>query len=445
MSETGLDLLVVDDEPTQRRMISEYLVEQGHRVREAGEGEEALRLLGNARPDLVLTDVRLPGIDGVELLRRARKQGCDAEFLVMTAFVTVENAVEAMRAGAYDYLTKPISLEALDAAIARVQKKRRAAAEPAAAPVPPQDDAFERHGEAMRQVCALIDRVAPTDATVLIAGESGVGKERLADRLHAKSRRAAAPFLKINCAALTESLLEAELFGHEKGAFTGADRDRPGLFEAADKGTLLLDEIGDMPASLQVRLLRVIQEREVMRVGSRKPVSVDVRLVAATHHILEDLVKKGAFREDLYYRLRVIEVEVPPLRDRPEDIAVLAEKLLRRHAARNALPHKPLSTEALGRLTGYEFPGNVRELENMLERALILAGGNEIAPCDLPLELQGKEGAPAPRTLPDAVEALERSWIQKALDQSGQVRARAARLLGIQERVLRYKMNKYGL
>ena len=200
-----------------------------------------------------------------------------------------------------------------------------------------------------------------------------------------------------------------------------------------------------MPASLQVRLLRVVQEREVMRVGSRKPVSVDVRLVAATHHILKDLVKEGVFREDLYYRLRVIEVEVPPLRDRPEDIAVLAEKLLRRHAVRNALPHKPLSTAALARLTGYEFPGNVRELENMLERALILAAGNEIVPGDLPLELQGEEGAAAPRTLPDAVEALERTWIRKALEESGQVRARAARLLGVQERVLRYKMTKYGL
>jgi len=333
-------LLVVEDEATQRRMLVEYLAQCGHDVGEAAAAEEALAEIERTAPDLVLTDVRLPGTDGVELIRRARTRGAGAEFLVVTAFGTIENAVEAMRAGAHDYLTKPIDLRDLDRAIQELGTRV------APAPPPAPDDPFAGLGHAMTALAALADRVARTNATVLVTGETGVGKEIVADRVHARSRRAKGPLVKLNCAALAESLLEAELFGHEKGAFTGADRLRPGLFEAARGGTVFLDEIGDMPPSLQVRLLRVLQAREVLRVGGRKAVVVDFRLIAATHRDLPALVAAGRFREDLLFRLRVVELRVPPLRERREDIPALAERLLRRHAARNAVPFRPLSPPA---------------------------------------------------------------------------------------------------
>ncbi|MEE8104453.1 MAG: sigma-54 dependent transcriptional regulator [Planctomycetota bacterium] len=457
-----LDLLVVDDEPNQRKMLRDYLVEQGHRVREAGEAEEALRSLESGPTDLVLTDVRLPGADGVELVRRARKNGSDAAFLVMTAYGTVENAIEAMRAGAYDYLTKPIRLDDLDEALRRVRRKDadaphksdantptaqnapgKAAIETSGVAEP--EDPFEDLGPAMIKLRDLVDRVAKTDATVLIRGESGVGKEKIADRLHAKSHRARGPYLKINCAALPDPLLEAELFGHEKGAYTGADREREGLFAAANGGTLLLDEIGDMSKSLQVKLLRVLQEREVRPLGAREATPIDVRVVCATHRDLLARVSEGSFREDLYYRLNVVDLWVPPLRDRVEDIAPLTDRLLRHAADRNAVAHRSLSPDARTGLMTYAFPGNVRELANLLERALILAEGPEITVDDFPIALRGGSGEAPARTLPGAVEALEKSWIRRALAETGGVRARAARKLGLPERVLRYKIRKYDL
>ncbi len=428
-------LLVVEDEATQRRMLVEYLAQCGHDVGEAAAAEEALAEIERTAPDLVLTDVRLPGTDGVELIRRARTRGAGAEFLVVTAFGTIENAVEAMRAGAHDYLTKPIDLRDLDRAIQELGTRV------APAPPPAPDDPFAGLGHAMTALAALADRVARTNATVLVTGETGVGKEIVADRVHARSRRAKGPLVKLNCAALAESLLEAELFGHEKGAFTGADRLRPGLFEAARGGTVFLDEIGDMPPSLQVRLLRVLQAREVLRVGGRKAVVVDFRLIAATHRDLPALVAAGRFREDLLFRLRVVELRVPPLRERREDIPALAERLLRRHAARNAVPFRPLSPPALSLLVSHPFPGNVRELEHLLERALVLAGGDEIAPRDL--EVDAHEAPPG--DLREVVESLERSAIRAALARCGHVRAQAAKMLGLHDRVLRYKMRKYGI
>jgi len=441
-----LDLVVVDDEPTQRTMLSGYLAEAGHPVREASSGEEALRLLAARPADLVLTDLQLPGIDGVEMLRRARAAGSQADFLVMTAFGTIGNAVEAMRAGAYDYLTKPLRLDDLDQALSRIAERRALVDENRTLRrrLHEEEDEFAGLGAAMSDVRDLIDRVAPFESTVLIRGESGSGKELVADRLHRKSRRAQGPLLKINCAALAETLLEAELFGHEKGAFTGAETARRGLFEAAGGGTLLLDEIGDIGAALQVRLLRVLQEREVLRVGARKAIPVDVRILAATHRDLEARAAEGKFREDLLYRLRVIEISVPPLRERPEDIPVLADRLLRRLAARNRLPPRPLGPRALAALAAYHFPGNVRELENLLERALILSKGQEIDRIDLPRAAEAADAGSA-RTLDEAVEALERAWIQRAMRECGGVRARAARQIGLPERVLRYKLRKYGL
>jgi len=414
-----MHLLVVDDEPAQRRMLTEFLEEQGHEVRSASAMEEALAMLLERPPDLVLTDVRLPGRDGVELIREARAAGVPSAFLVLTAFGTIEGAVEAMRAGAYDYLTKPVHLDDLERAIARRQ-------EIPAEPDP--DDPFEGLGAAMSEVVALVDRIAASDVAVLVRGESGTGKELLARRLHARSARAKRPMLAVNCAALTESLLESELFGHEAGAFTGAQGRRAGLFESADGGTILLDEIGDVSAGLQVRLLRVLQEREVTRVGSHAPVPVDFRLVAATNRDLDALVADGSFRQDLLYRLKVVEVVIPPLRDRPEDIPVLAARLL---------PGRPLSADALAALTAHPLPGNVRQLEHLLQRAALMTDAETITADDLALD------AGAGRSLNDAVEALERRWIEDALRQSGGVRSRAAARLGLPDRVLRYKMKKY--
>jgi two-component system response regulator HydG len=320
---------------------------------------------------------------------------------------------------------------------------------PLEAPAPPQSssDPFDGLGAAMQRVRAMVDRVAPTDATVLVTGESGSGKEIVAARLHERSRRAAGPLVRINCAALAESLLEAELFGYAKGAFTGADQARRGHFEAASGGTILLDEIGDVSPALQVRLLRVLQEREVTPLGTSRAVPVDFRLIAATHRDLDALVRAGRFREDLLYRLRVVEIAVPPLRDRVEEIPALAKRLLARHARRNRVAPRPLATDALAALSRHRWPGNVRELEHVLERALVLAAGDAITAADLPAEFTSTHAAasPAPRTLRDAGESLERAWIRRALRDAGGVRAQAARALGTPERVLRYKLRKYGL
>ncbi|MEM8885947.1 MAG: sigma-54 dependent transcriptional regulator [Planctomycetota bacterium] len=427
-----LELLVVDDERSQRELLAGHLREHGHTVREAVAAEEALGLLADQPTDLVLTDVRLPGTDGVEMIRRARSRGIDSEFLVMTAFGTIDNAVEAMRAGAYDYLTKPIRLDHLDSALVRVSGVRGDTV----------DDPFADLGAAMRQVRTLADRVARSEATVLVQGESGVGKEVVARRIHARSRRHDGPFVACNCAALTESLLEAELFGHAAGAFTGATEARPGLFEAARGGTVLLDEIGDVSPAVQVRLLRVLQEREVIRIGEREPRPVDFRLLAATHRDLDAEVRAGRFREDLLYRLRVVELTVPPLRERREDMAPLAARFIQRHAQRHGVEPRPLSDDALAALHVQPFPGNVRELEHRIERGLVLAEGATIGRADLGLTEEPRRVA---RSLPDAVEQLEREWIGRALDEHDGVRARAARALGIPERVLRYKLRKYGI
>ncbi len=446
----SLQLLVVDDEANQRRLLADYLTECGHAVQEAEAAEEALDVLADGALDAVLTDVCLPGADGVELIRRARADGTAIPFVVMTAFGSIDNAVDAMRAGARHYLTKPIRLDDLDATLAEIERDRDTPPPvtnppPSAASTAP-DDPFAGMGAAMQSVVQIMARVAPSDATVLIAGESGVGKEVVADRIHGLSKRAAQPFVKINCASLPEPLLESELFGHEKGAFTGANEARAGLFEAAHNGTIFLDEIGDISPALQVRLLRVLQEREVLRLGARQPIATNFRLLAATHRDLEKEVEAGRFRGDLLYRLRVIEIGVPPLRERPEDIGVLARILLARVATRNNVAPRPLSDGALAALTCHELPGNVRQLEHMLERALILGQGSELSRKDFPDLTPRTEGEDAlPTTMREAVVALEKTWIRRALDEAGGVRAHAARRLGLPERVLRYKLAKYGM
>jgi DNA-binding NtrC family response regulator len=369
----------------------------------------------------------------------------------------VETAVEAMRRGAADFLTKPVDLDELELRIRRRLEARGLRREV----VELRERLREREeveglvaeSSAMQEVLSVVRRVAPTNSTVLVTGESGTGKERIAELIHVQSGRADGPFLRVNCAALPESLLEPELFGHVRGSFTGAHRDRIGRFEEADGGTIFLDEIGEISASTQAKMLRVLQEKEIVRVGDNRPRRVDVRIVAATNRDLEREVAEGRFREDLYYRIQVIAIRIPPLRERRDDLVALIPALLERFAREAAVPPRSLSREAHDRLLQYPFPGNVRELMNVLQRAVILATGETIREADLPetvrLEPEGLARldlvAEGERTLPELVEEIERRAIRRALAAAGGVKARAARALGIPERVLRYKIGKYGL
>jgi DNA-binding NtrC family response regulator len=443
-------LLVVEDQEAQRTLLAAFLASKGHRVLEAKNGREALRTLADEPVDVVVTDLRMPGMDGLALLESARRRNPEAEVILVSAFATVSLAVEAMRKGAFDVLPKPVDPEALAEAVTRALERQRLLRENA--------DLKRRLGEgerldrvvgsspAMRQVLDLVRRAARTTATVLVTGESGTGKERVAELLHEHSPRAAGPLVKVNCPAIPETLLESELFGHAKGSFTGAHADRPGRFEAAHGGTLFLDEIGEVPAVLQAKLLRALQAREVVRVGENSPRTVDVRVVAATNRDLEAEVKAGRFREDLYYRLDVVRIHLPPLRARREDVPDLAEHFLKVAAARHGLGVTGFTREAMDALRAYPFPGNVRELENAVEQAVVLARGSVVGVDDLPERVLAPGEAPAegrPGGLFAALDDLERRMIRSSLDRNDGVQTRAADELGISERVLRYKMQKH--
>ncbi len=443
-------ILVVDDEPAQRELVAGFLQKQGCEVALAGDGHEALARFKAEPFDLVLTDQRMPGLSGLELLAALRRVTPEVAVIVMTAYGTIETAVAAIKAGAADYLPKPLNLDELLHRIRAVRERERLLAENRELRLA----LSERHrvegiiGESgrMQEVLSLVHRVAGSDATVLIQGESGTGKELIAKAIHYASPRASGPLVKVNCAALPESLLESELFGHEKGAFTGALASRQGRFELAHGGTLFLDEIGDLPLHLQVKLLRVLQEREFERVGSSRPITADVRLIAATHRDLAAGVKAGQFRDDLYYRLNVVTIVIPPLRERREDIPPLIDHFVRKFAEANRKPIAGMTPAARELLLRYDYPGNVRELENLIERAVVLTRDDVIGPADLPVTLQDVTTELAePARLTAAVEALERRLIRKALDESDGVQTRAAETLGISERVLRYKLKKYGL
>ena len=443
-------ILVVDDEPAQRELVRGFLRKQGFDVAEAGGGREAVARFKQEPFDLVLTDMRMPDLSGLDVLEAVRSMSPETAVMIVTAYGTIETAVSAVKAGAADYLTKPLNLDELLHRIHRVRERHQLVAENREL----REALAERHrvegiiGDSgrMQEVLSLVRRVAPSDATVLIRGESGTGKELIAKALHYASPRASGPLVKVNCAALAEGLLEAELFGHEKGAFTGAVASRKGRFELADSGSIFLDEIGDLPPHLQVKLLRVLQEREFERVGSSRPIKVDVRLLAATHRDLEMLVREGRFRDDLYYRINVVTILLPPLRERREDLPPLIECFVRAFAEKNGKTIRGLTAEAREALLRYDYPGNVRELENLIERAVVLTRDDVIGPEDLPLAL----GAPPPETGADAglvaaVEGLERRMIREALAKANGTQTRAAELLGISERVLRYKLRKYGL
>ena len=448
-------ILVADDEPGQRELLAGFLRHQGHEVLEAADGIEAVDLLRQGGVDLVLLDQRMPRLGGSEAIRALLEVDPEMDVVVVTAFGSVEEAVEALKVGAVDYLTKPVDLDRLQIVARKALERRTLLREnrelrQKLAGGPHLEGIVSGSG-VMEDLINTVARAAPTEATVLIAGESGTGKELIARAIHAASRRASGPFVAVHCAALAEGILESELFGHEKGAFTGADRSRPGRFEAASGGTLFLDEAGEIPPAVQVKLLRVLQERQVERVGSNRSVALDVRLVAATHRDLAEEIRAGRFREDLYYRLAVIRLFVPPLRNRREDIPRLVEHFLAKHGGSGTHLVEGISREAMDLLLRYDYPGNVRELENIVQSAAVLSRGEILTSDDLPpavraradeegLTFQTFEGS-----LPRQVGALERRLIEESLAASGGVQCRAAERMGISERTLRYKLEKYGL
>ena len=443
-------ILVVDDEPVQREMIEGFLKKQEFEVTAADSAERALDLFRQDAFDLVLTDQKMAKMSGLELLQAVHAINPETPVILITAFGTIEAAVAALKQGALDYLTKPLNLDELLHRIRQVSDRYRIINENREL----REALLERHriegivGESgpMLEVLSMVRRVAPSEATVLIRGESGTGKELIAKAIHFASPRSRGPLVKVNCAALPEALLESELFGHEKGAFTGAVTSRQGRFELANGGTLFLDEIGDLPLHLQAKLLRVLQEREYEKVGSSRPVKVNVRILAASHRPLEDLIKAGQLREDLYYRLNVVTILIPPLRERRSDLSLLIDHFLRRFADKNGKTIRGLGHEAREILLRYDYPGNVRELENIIERAVVLTRDDVIGINDLPLTVQEPEISDRDRetNLAVAVEALERRMIRDALARSDGVQTRAAELLGMSERGLRYKLIKYG-
>lgn len=449
-----LDMLVVEDEAFQREMLRDFLTREGHRVTKAESGEKALQLLESSLFDLILLDFRMPGMNGLDLLRQIKLINPEIEVVIMTAYGTIETAVEAMKAGARDYLTKPIDFEELCILIERVAEhrtlvrenrmlRRELKAKGVSA------DAIRYHSRKMAELVNLAGRVAPSQATVLIRGETGTGKELFARLLHHLSPRAERPFVVVNCAAIPETLLESEFFGHEKGAFTGAVQRRIGRFEQADGGTLFLDEIGELTPAVQVKLLRFLQEREFERVGGERTLKADVRIISATHQDLEAGVKAGSFREDLFYRINVVTMVIPPLRERREDIPLLIDHFVVRFARENHKKIDGISREARDLLIRYEYPGNVRELENIMERAVVICRGSVVLRDDLPFaDLLREPEAALPGldgSLNAALEALERRMLQEALTQAAFNQSQAARLLGLNERMLRYKLRKYGL
>jgi DNA-binding NtrC family response regulator len=444
-------ILVVEDEEKLRRVIELQLASAGFEVEKAGLAEQGLKVVDRA--DLVLTDLRLPGMNGLDLLAKIRQQNAVVPVVVMTAFGTIETAVEAMKAGATDFLLKPFSLDHLMTVVNKAMEVRALRDENRQLKEElgrryEFDNIIGRSGP-MQEIFATITRVAPSRATVLLAGESGVGKDLIARAIHFHSPRRDRPLVKINCTALPENLMESELFGYEKGAFTGAAATKPGKFELADTGTVFLDEIGDVPASIQVKLLRVLQEREFERLGSNVTRHIDVRVIAATNQDLRAALEQGTFREDLYYRLNVVPLNIPPLRERKEDIPFLANHFIHKLAPDTGSRVESISDAAMDKLLAYHWPGNVRELENVIERSLVMATGDKLDAADIKLET-----APRARTQPDgpaflpegmSLDQYEQEIIREALRRADGNKSQAARLLGLTRNALRYRLTQMGL
>ncbi len=447
-------ILIVEDESKMRRLLELNLAEEGYTVRTAPDAEAGLKMFREHRIDLVVTDLKLPGLDGLEFLQAVKRADARVPVIVMTAYGTVETAVDAMKAGASDYVLKPFSLEEMKLIVGkeldvhRLREENRSLRE-----------ALGRRYEfkniiarsaKMQEVLATVARVAPTNSTVLLGGESGVGKDMVARAIHQHSRRASGPFIKINCTAIPENLLESELFGYEKGAFTGAVNAKPGKFELADKGTIFLDEIGDVPGSTQVKLLRVLQDREFERLGGTKTLKVDVRVVAATNQDLRAALEEGTFREDLYYRLNVVPINIPPLRERREDIPYLIDYFIERFVHDSGKPIRGITPAAQRVLMEFHWPGNVRELENIIERGVALSSGDMLDVADVRLDLSPARGVPAFTGSifpPEGVtlEHFEDGIIQEAMRRANGNKSQAARLLGISRNALRYRLTKIGV
>jgi two-component system response regulator HydG len=453
-------ILIIDDNETIREGIAATVRKMGHEAVLAASGDEGIALFKKQHADFVITDLKMAGLDGVEVLRRVHDLDPETPTLIITAFGTVETAVEAMKLGAFDFLTKPFAPEVVRLKVERALELRAARKARARAERETEilrgEEAY-RYGEmvggspVMQAVFQTLSKVAPSDSSVFIFGESGTGKELVARAIHQRSRRAQGPFIKVNCGALTETLLESELFGHEKGSFTGAIKRKLGRFELADGGTLFLDEIGDISPAVQLKLLRVLQEREFERVGGEQTLKVDVRVLSATNKDLKSAVTAGRFREDLYYRLHIVPITIPPLRQRREDIPLLTSHFIEKLGVRTNAAIRGIDDDALARLMAYPWPGNVRELENAIEQAMVFGEGERIGVAALPPFLKGgdsEDRLDVPKgemSLPELLEDLERQLIQKAYDKARGVKAETARLLGIKTSALYYKLEKYGI
>ncbi len=437
-------ILIVDDELVVRDSLSKWFTSEGYTAKPAGGAREALELIQHADYDIALLDIKMPGMDGMELQSRLKEADPDLTVIMMTGYASVDTAVQALKLGAYDYITKPVDPDELSHLVSNALEHKRARREVVRLRENLQESfpGTEMIGKspAMKKVAELIEMVAPTEATVLITGESGTGKEVVARAIHAAGPRRYMPMVTIHCGALTETLLESELFGHEKGAFTGAQYRKKGKFEVADGGSVFLDEISDISLRTQTDLLRVLQEKEIVRVGGNQPIKVDFRAIAATNKNLEALVKAGAFRPDLYYRLHVFCIDLPPLRERREDIPLLVNHFLNKFCLATSRPMPQISPEALELLMRHDWPGNVRELENAVERALVVGRGPEIRPGDFSFQFQAEE-IKGGKTLED----IERAHIERILRETQHNLSRAARILDIDRTTLYNKLRRYGL
>ncbi len=443
-------ILIVEDEPKMRRLLELNLGQEGFTTHAAADAETGLKLLNSEKIDLVVTDFRLPGMSGLEFLQQVKRVNAALPVVVMTAYGSVESAVEAMKIGASDYVLKPFSLDEMVLVIRKeldshkLREENRSLREALGRRYEYKN--IIAQSDRMQAVLGLVERVAPTTTTVLVGGESGVGKDLIARAIHEHSHRSAGPFIKINSTAIPENLLESELFGYEKGAFSGATTSKPGKFELADKGTLFLDEIGDVPPAIQVKLLRVLQEREFERLGGTKTLKVDVRLVAATNRDLRAALEEGTFREDLYYRLNVVAIDIPPLREHKEDIPALINSFLQRFARDAKAPVKTVTPAAVKMLMDFHWPGNIRELENVIQRAVTLATGPILDSDDIHLDLPVSKVGAAP-TLPEGVtlEQWEQEIIREALRRANGNKSQAARVLGLSRNALRYRLSQMGV
>ena len=450
----NINLLVIDDEKNQLDLLTGYLRKKGATVYSASSGNEGIETVKNKLVDIIISDFKMPDKTGLEVLEEVKKLNPGIDFIIITAFGTVEDAVKAMRNGAYDYISKPVDLDELDLILGRLLEHKNLKSENELL----KEQLKEKHkissiisnSPKMEEVLSISSRAAESKATVLITGENGTGKEVLAKAIHFISPRKDKPFIAVNIPALSENLLESELFGHEKGSFTGAEKLKKGRFELADKGTIFLDEIGDISPSTQVKLLRVLQEHQIERVGGTELINIDVRIIAATNQNLEKKIKEGTFREDLFYRLNIIPVHIPPLRERKEDIIPLIEFFIKKYSEENNKPQFEISRESADYLSKYNYPGNVRELENIIERAIVLARGNVITLNDLPMNVRGFKTEETvleedSQSMIEQVENLEKRLIYDALSNTGGNQTKAGKLLGITERNLRYKIKKYGI